>query len=445
MLDLNNRELASAILFIAFVLVFALVPKLRRQLGSSFTDALRSFFVWKIQVSMLVYFAYVAGLVSLARLLGSWDWSLLKDTLIIGIFVGLPLLFSANKVKEGTKLVGTVVRNVAGVSSVLVFYLGLGSLPLWGELLLQPVVLVLVMLAAVAHYNSEHHQVERLANALLGIIGLSLLAYTTYLVFSTWNTEALTQAINSFVLSLWLPLALIPFVYIFAFLMRVETILTMLPFVNDREQPPRRVRMAGIWGLHLSTRLASEFNGHWRGRLVRSDGFLAGLHVMREFRHAVKQRDQRLQAYNDRLEQMAGAGGTDERGLQLDRREFAATKQELDHLYIMQMGWYRNQGKRYRPELLDIIGDLASTGLPADHIQLTVRRDGQAWRAWRQTPGGWYFGVGGTHELLHQWRYDGPGPPAGYPSAESPGWINTTLQGDPREWRNDDEPPTRVE
>lgn len=166
---------------------------------------------------------------------------------------------------------------------------------------------------------------------------------------------------------------------------------------------------------------------------------------MREFRRAVKQRDRRLEAYNQRQLRMAGHDGADEHGLRLDRREFAATKRELTNLCFMQMGWYRNQGNRYRAELLDIMGDLSSKGLPTDHgIRLAVRRDGQAWRAWRQTPGGWYFGVGGTRELLHQWQYDGPNPPSGYPSPKSPGWINTTLDDNSPEWRQDDEPPNQV-
>lgn len=406
-------------------------------------DVLRSFFVWKIQLALGLYFLYAAILVAAAWWLGAWDGSLLKDTLIIVLFAGLPLFFSATKVRQGTKLLRDVVRDVLGVSAVIVFYISLGSLPLWGELLLQPFILLLVLLATAAHHNPEHRQVEWVASGLLGLIGLGLLVYTTRLIVSTWDADRLSEAVASFVLSVWLPLALIPFVYLFAFLMRVETILTMLQLVNDDRQPPLRVRLAVVWGLHLSTRLAAEFSGQWRGRLARSPGFRAALKSMRDFRRAVSERDRRLETYGQRLAQMAGVDGVDQHGLRLDRREFAATKRELDNLYFMQMGWYRNQGGRYRPELLDIIGDLTSKGLPAEHgIQLAVRRDGQAWRAWRQTPGGYCFGVGGTRELLHQWRYDGPRPPAGFPSTKSPGWINTTGNQDSPEWRHDDEPPS---
>ncbi len=445
MLGLNNRELASAILFLLLIAVFVLVPKLRRQLAPGFAAVLRSFFVWKIQLPLLAYFVYAFAVVFIARWLGAWDWSLLKDTIIIVVFVGVPLFFSANKVREGSKLVRNVARGVLGATAILIFYINLGSLPLWGELLLQTVIAFLVLLAAVAHSKPEHREVEYLANGLLGFIGLCLLVYTTRLISSTWDADQLSDAVAIFVLSVWLPLALIPFVYILAFLMRVETILTMLPFVNDRRQPPSRVRLAGIWGLHLSTRLAAEFSGQWRGRLATSGSFHAALGSMREFRRAVKQRDRRLEAYNQRQLRMAGHDGADEHGLRLDRREFAATKRELTNLCFMQMGWYRNQGNRYRAELLDIMGDLSSKGLPTDHgIRLGVRRDGQAWRAWRQTPGGWYFGVGGTRELLHQWQYDGPNPPSGYPSPKSPGWINTTLDDNSPEWRQDDEPPNQV-
>lgn len=445
MLALTNRELASVILVVVFIGVFVLVPKLRRQVSSSFVNLLQAFFVWKIQLLLLLYLGYAFVIVYLAWRLGAWDSSLLKDTLIVVFFVGLPMVFSANGVRSGTKLVRDVVCDVVGVSALVVFYLSLGSLPLWGELLLQPFLILLVSLAAMARFNPEHRPVEKLATILLGIIGLSLVAYTTRLLVSTWNAEMATDAVASFVLTVWLPIALIPAVYVFAFIMHSENILTMLPFLNDRKKPKLRIRLACLWGLHFSTRLASEFTGRWRSQLALSAGVREAIRTMRQFRRAVKDRDQALEAHNERLEQMTGVDGVDEDGLRLDRREFYETKKELTNLYFMQMGWHRNRGGTYRPELLDLLGDMTEKGLPREHgIQLAVRKDKQAWRAWRQTSGGWYFGVGGTSTLEHQWQYDGPTAPAGFPSERAAGWFNATIGASSPEWMHNDEAPTRV-
>ncbi len=445
MFELTNRELASAILIIVFAGVYVLVPSLRRQIGPSFAGALKAFFAWKILFALFVYLAYAFGLVYAAWRVSHWDTSLLKDTLIVVFFVGLPMVFRANKIKEGANLFRNVVRDVAGVSALLAFYVGFGSLALWAELLLQPVAIFLGLLTAIAYQNPAHRAAEKLASRLLAIIGIALLGCATMTIASSWNVSDLSDSLKSLALSIWLPLAMIPFVYTFAYVMYCESALAMLPFFNNKRKSAWHVRVMCVLGLRFSTRLASELRGRWLGELAQSSGFTNSRQVMKRFRQAVKRRDGELRAFDDQLEAMTEAPGAGEDGLQLDRREFHATKQELLHMSVMQMGWYRNRGAHYRPELLGLLGDVTKKGLPADHgIQLVVRKDKQAWQAWRKCPNGWYFGIGGTRTLEHQWQYDGATPPAGFPSDKSPGWVNASLHASSPEWAKNDEPPNRV-
>jgi hypothetical protein len=83
------------------------------------------------------------------------------------------------------------------------------------------------------------------------------------------------------------------------------------------------------------------------------------------------------------------------------------------------MGWYRRQGGRYRSDLLEIIGDFSTQGLKGEHgIELRVRRDGQAWYAWRRTVSGWVFAIGSAKNPPDQWLYDGADPPRGFPGKD---------------------------
>jgi hypothetical protein len=76
--------------------------------------------------------------------------------------------------------------------------------------------------------------------------------------------------------------------------------------------------------------------------------------------------------------------------------------------------------------LLDQFGDLLSSGLPKDHgIVMKVRRDGQAWYAWRRTVSGWVFAIGAVGAPPDEWLYDGSRPPVGYPSTRA-GWDHFT-------------------
>jgi hypothetical protein len=144
------------------------------------------------------------------------------------------------------------------------------------------------------------------------------------------------------------------------------------------------------------------------------------------------------QAARQRLIRNAGLHGTDAEGLQLDRREFAETKAALNWLAVCQAGWYRREGERdaYRVDLMDVVNDFLSRGLPADHgITMRVRRDGRAWYAYRRTPSGYYFAIGASGPPPSQWYYNGSHPPRSYPRP-SQGW---STEAERPEWRKEDE------
>jgi hypothetical protein len=115
-----------------------------------------------------------------------------------------------------------------------------------------------------------------------------------------------------------------------------------------------------------------------------------------------------------------GVPGTDDEGRRLDRREFNETTAALRWLATCQMGWHRNRGGRYRPDMLGILNhDFKSHGLPEEHgITMHVSKDGQSWWAWRQTITGWCFAIGAAGPPPDQWEFDGPEPPHAFPGKD---------------------------
>jgi hypothetical protein len=81
------------------------------------------------------------------------------------------------------------------------------------------------------------------------------------------------------------------------------------------------------------------------------------------------------------------------------------------------MGWYHNQGGRYRDDLLDQLAAVFERrGLPEDHgVTPRVSRSGQSWFAWRRAPSGWCFAMGAEGSPPDEWYLDGPEPPKSYP------------------------------
>lgn len=440
-MGLTNRELASMIFFTVFVAVMLLVPKTRLGVGPSVLSTLKAFLARSILVSLGSYLVYITAIVFVGWKIGIWNIELLKDTIILVIFIGLPLAASAHELNKGSELVSRVIRRTVGISALLLFYLNLESLPLLVELLVQPLVLFCVLMAFAAQREQKTRGIATFFNALVLLTSLSLLIFVTTQLFQKWDTYDWTQVVGSFALSIWLLVALVPFVYAFSFIMRCRSILKMLQFFNEKTVPRLRVRLVLVLGLHFSVRLASLFTGIWRGEIARTDTIRNGRQVMRKFRRNVRDRTKAEKQRLARLDQNAGADGVDEDGYLLDRREFGATKKVLTELFHMEMGWYRNQIGHYRNDLLMVLGDVTKDGLPADNgIRLKVRKDKQAWRAWRQAPSGWYFGIGGTPSLNHMWQYEGFEPPDSFPIDNDPRWINASARESSLEWSKDDEP-----
>ncbi|TFC39057.1 hypothetical protein [Cryobacterium sp. TMT2-14] len=422
------------------MMALLLFAKNRSEIRLAVRELFGAFFNWKILVVVAVYLLYATGCVALAAHLDLWGVGILKDTLITIFFVGLPLIVSAPKVKSGVKLVRSVGWETIGLSGFLAFYVALASFSIPGELFLQSVLVVLAMLSVYGKRAPETHKLARGCDVLLSLIGIGLAAFTTYTLVSSWDALSIRDIALSLALSIWLPLMLLPLIIALAILMSAETVLSLLSWHNNKVEPPRRVRLAFLMGIHFSTFYAAHFAGQWLGRLARQKTFRGAQQVMRDYRRAIRRN---VNAEKDRLERlltMSGVAGTDENGLRRDRREFAATKKVLKHLFYMQMGWHRNRLGHFKSDMLELLGDVTKDGLPLKHgIELRVRSDSQAWYAWRETPSGWFFGVGGDGNLAIEWQYEGVEPPACFPT-EGAGWTDVTSNSSRPEWAANDAP-----
>jgi len=155
----------------------------------------------------------------------------------------------------------------------------------------------------------------------------------------------------------------------------------------------------------------------------------AAIAVVDEFEEDLRRRAQKEEDAAERLIRYADVAGVDEDGQRLDRREFEETTRALQWIATCQMGWGRRE-TGYRADILDVVGDLTSHGVPGDGgIQVRVSPDGGSWYAWRRTVSGWVFAIGAAGPPPDEWQYDGPQPPLGFPG-ESPDWGSGPLHYD---------------
>jgi hypothetical protein len=210
-----------------------------------------------------------------------------KDAVIIVLTVGFPMFFKAVAAKDGRVLMAKQIRDLLGVTAILAFYVNLVSLPLVGELVLQPALIFLALISAVAkHQKGDALKVAKAADVLLGLAGVALLTYTTVRMVQQWHQLDLRELVLTAAMSFWLPPLILPFIYVLAFYGASEMVLTMLRFFNDRKQPAIGVRLGVLLGFRGSVRYAANFNGHWRADVARLRNLRSTLEVMRAYRHS---------------------------------------------------------------------------------------------------------------------------------------------------------------
>ncbi len=424
----NNREWAILII-LGVVFVAALLIRPARQ---GVADVARHFFNWKIFVPFLGLAAWTVLLAWLGSMTPLWDGDLAVDTIIFFFTAAVGLLFKMGEASSHPNFFRRRLVAVLSISLFLEVLLDLFVLSIPAEVVLQVVLGLTVMLAAVAQSDPAHHQVHKLLSGVLGFAGLTLATLAIIQLVTNWSETDKGNLLQEIALPVWMTAGLLPYVYLLGLWSAYELAFMRLGWQSD-ESATRRTkwerRTAVLFAFNIQARKLGRISGRWEYGVGHADSFEGALEEIRKARAVEDERVAAEAEAADRLIRNAGLKGTDDQGRQLDKREFEATRASLRQLLFSQMGWYRNQGGRYRPELLDLLSnDFHSRhGLPADHgVKMKVASDGQSWWAWRRTVTGWCLGVGASDEPPDEWLYDGAEPPTGPPS-EDLGWSKHGL------------------
>lgn len=429
---LTTREAASLLIIGFAVVILIAIPNMRRAIAPHLGSLLKAVFAPKLLFAYFIVVAMASASTGLALHVGLWDWSLLKDTIVLTGAVALPMTFWSMSAKSGGDLFWRVLRGTLGLTALLVFYLDTAPMPLVGELFFQAIATVLVMLQAVSQTKAEFLPAKKLCDFLLGVMGVFLIVWSTMSVINSPPDWA--EAFRSLLFSFWLPLTLLPFFYVFGFSAVVEVVLGRFKVLQGALTVRRT--LAVLVGSQLRLSIIQQLNGRYRN-VAQGSGFWEGLQRMKDFRTDLKRREveefQRILS----LKQNSGRSGLDTNGRHLDRREFDGTKKQLEALWGYQQGQFERLGNRYWDHLTNLMVDVERHGLPTEHgIVVEVAKNGQVWRAWRHTPGGAVLGTGGA-ERLSQFYFQGEVQPTGWPGS-SPEWVDSTQEEWPPDWRMND-------
>lgn len=432
--DLTTREWAAVVWAGVLVVTGVATPFVRR----AFAPVLRTLFAfWQLHVAIAAFLGWAVLVCYVAGLLGAWSTALLKDTVAWIMVYGFASVFSASRAAKEEHFFRRAALAALSVTALMQFVLNLHTFHFVVELFLLPTVTFLLLLEAVAGMDSKTRPAQKLVNGVLVIVGVWVVIATARGLLNSWHGIDPEETGLAFAFSIWFPLAMLPFVYALSLVMAYETVLRLCSFRNDGEPPPLSVKAAVLVGLHGDLRAVNELPRHhvqYRA-ISRSRGFREALRYVREYERAREDQQREKAEKGARLVRYAGVKGRDDDGKVLDQREVKETREALRWIETCHLGHYNNRGK-YRRDLVSgvLSNDFTSQGLPSEHgITMRVRKDGQAWYAWRRTPSGHILGIGMNKGRDNEWLYEGEEPPTGFPGSD-PSWGDRPYETPPN-WR----------
>lgn len=432
--EVTTREWAAFVWAAALVVAGVATPFVRR----AFAPVLHTLFgFWQLHLALVAFLTWAVLVCYVGSLFGAWSATLLKDTVAWIVVYGFAGVFSANRAAKEEHFFRREALAALSVSALMQFVLNLHTFDLVVELFLLPVVTFLVLLEAVAGLDSKTRPAQNLVNGLLVIVGLWVVIATARGLVDSWRGIDPEETGLAFAFSIWFPLAMLPFVYALSLVMAYEIVLRLSSFRNSGNAPPLSVRAALLVGLRGDLRAVNDLPQHHvqYQAISGSRGFREALEHVREYERDRDARQLEKAEETARLVQYAGVKGLGTDGKVLDQREIKETRDALRWIQTCHLGHYNKRGK-YREDLMSgvLLDDFTRQGLPDEHgITMRVRKDGQAWYAWRRTPSGHVLGIGMNHGRDNEWLYEGEEPPRNVPGTD-PSWGDRPYET-PANWR----------
>ncbi|MDI1281505.1 hypothetical protein [Brevundimonas sp.] len=207
---LNPRELASLIWFVG--VVGLLVWKAKA--WGALLGLVRSFCKPIILTVIALMALWVASSIWVLARIDLWDIGNLKTSLIWFLAFALGWMFNVRRWEgDPSEMAKSMVREVLGVTTAVTFLAEFYTFNIWGELILVPVVSFIVLMATFAQGQEGHEIVAKVFGALVSIIGLSLLSYAAWRLFSDLRGFATPETGREFAVPALLSLLFIPFMY----------------------------------------------------------------------------------------------------------------------------------------------------------------------------------------------------------------------------------------
>jgi hypothetical protein len=243
----SNREIA----IIIWLIIFLIWGLSKRDVRKSFFSVLKAFSAKPIITATLLMVAYISLMVAAFYKIGLWDATKIKDTIIWSVTVAFVMLVNINKTRDDEYYFKNTILDNMKLVVVLEYILNLYVFDLIIELILTPVLAILVMMIAIAEYNSEYKQVEKFLNGVLSIIGIVIVIFSIYNIVVHFNSFATAGHLTDFLLPPIFTIAFLPFVYLMALYVSYEILFIRIGFFIKDPDLAKYTKRKIIFAFHF--------------------------------------------------------------------------------------------------------------------------------------------------------------------------------------------------
>ena len=178
---LDNRELAALIwLGAAALAALALVALSGEQARASFAGVIKRIFQPSILLPLIAMLAWISLELWVVLRLALWNLVLAKSTFLWTLGSAGVLFFNCSQVAPDSRFFRRTVVATVGVLVFVEFFMNLYVMSLYAELVMQFVLIVLGLRAALGDTKPEFRPAKEFSEVVMAVIGFALLIYTLW-------------------------------------------------------------------------------------------------------------------------------------------------------------------------------------------------------------------------------------------------------------------------
>ncbi|WP_199828227.1 hypothetical protein [Vibrio harveyi] len=228
----NNRELASVTLIVA-VLIWS--SGKNKDVGTSILGVFRALQQKPIIITLGALTLYTSLVVFVLFEVGVWNAGQLKNTVLWLVFVGAVQVFGATKIQEPRHYLRTSLQAQIKLVVMVQFLVAFHSYGYFSELIIVAMMSVAAMCSVIAGNNPEpnHQRVKKLFDAILVVIGTSLLLGSLYSIYTEPGKFFSVGTFRDFLVPMLLSVGVLPFIYAFYLVLVFEKAFVKIRIYTD--------------------------------------------------------------------------------------------------------------------------------------------------------------------------------------------------------------------